>query len=115
MTIRSFLPALAIISTLAATAAEDHSQMDHAAMGHGGHQMGPRVTTGPWSYHGRDLPKPYRDNRWEMVPVPGYGHMYVHTGKLSRELHCQAIMDNPRFMVDRKTRSDCGQTPLKRQ
>ena len=83
-------------------------------MGHGGHQMGPRVTTGPWSYHGRDNPKPYRDNRWEMVPVPGYGHMYVHTGKLSKELHCQAIMNNPRFMVDRKTRIACGRATYRR-
>lgn len=81
----------------------DHSKMDHAAMGHGV----PAVTDGPWSYRGRDNPPPYKTGRWEMVPVPQYGHMHLSTRGLSRELVCAALA-NPGVMVDRATRRDCG-------
>lgn len=81
----------------------DHSKMDHAAMGHGM----PAVVDGPWSYRGRDNPPPYKTGRWEMVPVPKYGHMHLSTRGLSRELVCAAL-DNPGIMADRATRRDCG-------
>lgn len=92
------------VAALAANAAEmDHSQMDH--------EMGPAVTTGPWSYKDRHNPDPYTKKRWEMVPVPGYGHLYISGGGLTKELRCAAIMNNPRFMVDRKTQAECGKIP----
>jgi mono/diheme cytochrome c family protein len=75
---------------------------------HAGHKMGPAVIDGSWSYLGRTNPKPFTDKRWEMVPVPGYGHMYVNSGNLSRELICESLQDNPSIMVDRVTRKDCG-------
>ncbi len=81
----------------------DHSKMDHAAMGH---DM-PTVTTGPWSYKDRKNPEPYKTGRWEMVPVPGFGHMFLSTQGLSRDLKCAAL-DNPGVMVDRATRKVCG-------
>jgi hypothetical protein len=58
-------------------------------------------------YKGRDNPKPYKQGRWEMVPVPGYGHMFISTQGLSRELTCAAL-DNPGVMVDRATHKACG-------
>jgi len=67
---------------------------------------------GPWSYLGRDNPKPFTDKRWEMVPVPGYGHMYVNSSSMSRELICESLQDNPSIMVDRVTRKDCGMPEL---
>lgn len=76
--------------------------------GHAGHTMGAAATDGPWSYMGRTNPKPFREKRWEMVPVPGYGHLYLNSGKLSQELICEALRDNPRVMVDRTTRKACG-------
>lgn len=103
------------MTALAANAAEmDHGKMGHGAMNHGKmkHDMGPAVTTGPWSYKDRDTPDPYTKKRWEMVPVPGYGHMYISGGGLSSDLRCAAIMDNPRFMVDRKTQAECGKVSL---
>lgn len=81
----------------------DHSKMDHAAMGHGA----PAEDDGPWSYKGRKNPEPTKTGRWEMVPVPGYGHMFVTTQGLNRDLACAAL-DNPGVMVDRATRSACG-------
>ncbi len=83
--------------------ATDSSKVDHAAMGHGA----PVAVDGPWSYKGRDNPKPHKDGRWEMVPVPEYGHMFISTQGLSRELTCAAL-DNPGVMVDRATRQRCG-------
>jgi hypothetical protein len=47
-----------------------------------------------------------------MVPVPVYGHLYLNSGKLSRELICEAFRDNPRVMVDRATRKICGMPEL---
>lgn len=81
----------------------DHSKMDHTAMGHGA-----PVTDGPWSYKSRKNPEPYKSGRWEMVPVPEYGHMFLSTEKLSPELRCAAVRDNPGVMVDRATRKACG-------
>jgi hypothetical protein len=79
------------------------AEIDHAAMGHGA----PAVTKGPWSYHDRDNPRPHRDGRWEMVPVPGYGHMHLSTRGLSAELRCAALA-SPGVMVDRATRRACN-------
>lgn len=82
----------------------DHSKMDHAAMGHGP----PAAADGPWAYTSRKNPAPYTTNRWEMVPVPQYGHMFVSTERLSPELRCAALRENPGVMVDRATRKRCG-------
>jgi len=81
----------------------DHSKMDHAAMGHGAAP----AQDGPWSYTSRKNPAPYTSGRWEMVPVPGYGHMFISTQGLKPELACAAL-DNPGVMVDRATRARCG-------
>ena len=87
-----------------ATAAEvDHSKMDHAAMGH----AAPSASDGPWSYKSRKNPEPTKTGRWEMVPVPEYGQMFISTKGLSKELTCAAL-DNPGVMVDRATRAACG-------
>jgi hypothetical protein len=77
--------------------------VNHAAMGHGP----AAVTDGPWSYKGRDNPAPTKTGRWEMVPVPEYGHMFISTKDLSKALTCAAL-DNPGVMVDRATRAACG-------
>jgi hypothetical protein len=100
-----------IVAAGAVSAAEvDHSKMDHAAMGH----AAPAVSDGPWSYKSRKNPEPIRTGRWEMVPVPDYGHMFISTKGLSRELACAAL-DTPGVMVDRATRKACGlsDTPSK--
>lgn len=104
-TVTSGIFALAVLSLPVGAAEVDHSKMDHAAMGHGA----PAVTDGPWSYRGRDNPKPYKEGRWEMVPVPGYGHMFISTRGLSPELACAALA-NPGVMTDRATRERCGLT-----
>jgi hypothetical protein len=104
-TVISGVFALSALSFAVGAAEVDHSKMDHSAMGHGS----PAVQHGPWSYRGRDNPKPYKDGRWEMVPVPGYGHMFISTGGLSPELACAALA-NPGVMTDRATRERCGLT-----
>lgn len=76
--------------------------------GHAEHAMEAAVADGSWSYTSRTNPKPFQDKRWEMVPVPGYGHMYVNSSSLSRELVCEALRDNPAIMVDRAARKICG-------
>jgi hypothetical protein len=97
--------------------------MTHPGMDHSGHAMpdgtettegarhdrGPPVIMGPWSYHGRKLAEPHKTgDRWEMIPVPGYGHMYLNADQVSAELKCAALRDNPGIMVDRATRRACG-------
>jgi hypothetical protein len=67
---------------------------------HAGHAMDP-ATDGPWSDLGRNNPKTFQDKRWEMIAVPGYGHMYLNTENLSRDLICEALRDNPAIMADR--------------
>lgn len=87
------------------------AQYDQAASpgaGHAGHEMGPAVMDGSWSYLGRDNPKPFKDKRWEMIPVPGYDFLYLNTQEFSSDLVCEALRDNPRIMVDRATRKTCG-------
>jgi len=78
---------------------------------HAGHDMhgAPAAASGPWSYLDRDNPPPYTEGRWEMIPVPGYGHMFLHTGGISQELKCAAL-NNPGVMVDRATRARCAGT-----
>jgi hypothetical protein len=101
---RTMLFAATLLALPVAQAAEmDHSKMDHAAMGHGA----PAASEGPWSYKGRNNPVPHKSGRWEMVPVPGYGHMFISTQGLSQELRCAALA-NPGVMVDRVTRKACG-------
>jgi hypothetical protein len=100
---KMLLIGLLVTPVLAWSAEVDHSKMDHAAMGHG---TAP-VQDGPWSYKGRNNPAPYKSGRWEMVPVPEYGHMFISTQGLSKELACAAL-DNPGVMVDRATRARCG-------
>lgn len=85
----------------AAAAAAEHA-------GHGmGHGAGSPAAEGDWAYTGRDNPKPHTENRWEMVPVPGYGHMFVSTEGLSPQTVCAALA-NPGVMVDEATRAKCG-------
>jgi mono/diheme cytochrome c family protein len=43
-----------------------------------------------------------------MIPAPGYDFLYLNTQKLSPDLVCEALRDNPRIMVDRATRKACG-------
>lgn len=102
----------------------DHSGMDHSmqegssgggethhqghGMEHGDHAASPKAS-GDWSYLKRDNPQPYpAKDRWEMVPVPGYGHLYLSAEGVSRDLRCAALRENPRVMVDRATRRACG-------
>ena len=81
---------------------DDHD--DHA---HHAHEHDP-PEDGPWSYSERDNPEPWpREQHWTMVPVPQFGHMYVSAENLDPDLVCAAILDNPRFMVDRATRERC--------
>lgn len=94
---------MALAGLMAASAAVGAAEVDHAAMGHG---TAP-VQDGPWSYTSRKNPAPYKSGRWEMVPVPGYGHMFISTKGLSRDLECAALA-NPGVMVDRATRARCG-------
>lgn len=75
---------------------------------HPGHAMTAPSAAGSWSYLGRVNPKPFMEKRWEMVPVPGYGHLYVNTEQLSDDLVCGAFRDNPAIMVDRAMRKKCG-------
>jgi hypothetical protein len=82
------------------------AKMDHAAMGHGA----AATDDGPWSYKSRKNPEPTKTGRWEMVPVPGYGHMFISTQGLSKDLACAAL-DNPGVMVDRATRKACALPP----
>lgn len=101
--VKMALAGLMAASAAVGAAEVDHSKMDHAAMGH----TAPAVQDGPWSYTSRKNPAPYKSGRWEMVPVPGYGHMFISTKGLSKELECAALA-NPGVMVDRATRARCG-------
>lgn len=73
---------------------------------HAGHRM-PATTTGTWSYIGRDNPKPTTESRWEMLPVPEYGHMFISAQEHDLALRCRALA-SPGVMVDRATRAACG-------
>jgi mono/diheme cytochrome c family protein len=95
----------------------NHEQAAHAVApdqkggmrdAHAGHAPAETGKPGEWSYLGRQNPKSFAERRWEMVPVPGYGHMYLNTGNLSPDLICAALRDNPAVMADRATRTKCG-------
>ena len=106
----TFLGASLAASVLWAQAADDtvdRSKIDHAAMGHGA-----PAGDGPWSYENRNNPEPHKQNRWDMVPVPQYGHMFLSTKSMSPELRCAALRDNPGVMVDRAARKACGMPEL---
>lgn len=102
------LLAVSIARAEAPAGVVDHSKMDHAAMGH----SGPPSADGPWSYTSRKNPEPYKKGRWDMVPVPQYAHMFISVDKLSPELRCAALRENPGVMVDRATRKACGMPEL---
>ena len=85
-----------------------HEMKHEPADAHAAHAPADAGKPGAWSYLSRDNPEPFRERRWEMIPVPGYGHMYINTGNLSPDLICAALIENPGVMVDRKTRKDCG-------
>ena len=72
---------------------------------HAGHSM-PATTSGSWSYIGRDNPKPTTESRWEMLPVPEYGHMFISAEGHDPALRCRALAA-PSVMVDRATRAAC--------
>ena len=98
---KTLIPSILVLAALALAA--NAAEVDHAAMGHGA----PAVKEGPWSYKGRDNHTPTTSGRWEMVPVPGYGHMFLSAQGLSKDLRCAALA-NPGVMVDRATRKACG-------
>ncbi|MFN2349748.1 MAG: cytochrome c [Thioalkalivibrio sp.] len=77
---------------------------------HTGHDMGPRVTSGPWSYLDRDNPEPYGQDRWVMVPIPGIEAGYRFVRGVDAADVC-AELDKRRIMVDRATREACGARP----
>ena len=85
------------------------------ATGHEGHNMATTTTTaaeGPdaasWSYKGRNNPAPYTKDRWEMLPQPGNGMMFVTQEKLSAAERCRILGTGRSIMVDKATRSACG-------
>lgn len=84
------------------------------ATSHEGHNTAPSATaaTGsdaaPWSYKGRNNPAPYTKDRWEMLPQPGNGMMFVTPEKFSAAERCRILGTRPGIMVDRATRSACG-------
>ena len=82
----------------------DHSMHDMAGM-----QMplSTPMQSAVWAYPSREQPPPYpAAQRWEMVLVPEYGHMFVSTQGLSEELVCAALA-NPAVAVDRATAARC--------
>lgn len=96
---------------LAAAQSDDHA--GHAAPApdpHAGHAM-TSEQDGPWSYKGRDNPKPYTQGRWEMVPSSKNGAQFIAADALSAQARCAALRDNDYMAVDRATRAACAQAP----
>lgn len=94
-------------------AENDHDHGDHGDHhghdGHGGHHAD--NADGAWSYLERDNPEPYRaEERYQMVPVPGFGHMYVTAERVDKDTRCEALLEASHVMVDRETREACGET-----
>lgn len=103
----TLLFALALAGSPLALAENDH---DHGE-DHGDHGDHAGDGEGPWSYLERDNPTPYApDERHEMLPVPQFGHMYIHAGRVDAETRCDALMEASQVMVDRQTREACGET-----
>ena len=91
-------------STPAAPVVKPGAPGDHAT-----HNAAPAPDAGAaWAYAGRTNP-PVSSERWEMVPVPGYGHMFISTQNVSPELVCAAL-NTPGVMLDRATQERCGIT-----
>lgn len=89
-------------STPTAPVVKPSAPGDHAT-----HNAAPVPDTGAaWAYSGRANP-PLSSERWEMVPVPGYGHMFISTQNLSSALVCAAL-NTPGIMLDRATQERCG-------
>ena len=89
-------------STPAAPVVKPGAPGDHAT-----HNAAPAPDAGAaWAYAGRTNP-PVSSERWEMVPVPGYGHMFIGTTNISPELVCAAL-NTPGVMLDRATQERCG-------
>ncbi len=78
---------------------------------HAGHMMAAPVQDGPWSYKGRDNPKPYTQGRWEMVPSSKNGAQFIAADGLSTQECCALLRDNDYMAVDRATRAACGRAP----
>ena len=85
------------------TSSDDMGKMDREHMHHQAAATPPNAS---WAYSGREL-APQATERWEMIPVPGYGHMFVSAQNMSPELVCAAL-DNPGIMVDHATRQRCN-------
>ena len=49
-----------------------------------------------------------------MIQVPQFPHMYVSAAGLDQETRCSVLLGNPRIMVDRATREDCGKPASRR-
>lgn len=94
----------------ATSAQPAEAPMDHSMhSGMGGMQMPMSASTQSdvWAYSSREQPLPYPvGQRWEMVLVPEYGHMFISTQGLNDELVCAALA-NPAVAVDRATAARC--------
>lgn len=87
-----------------------HAMPPAAADPHAGHMMAPSQD-GPWSYMGRENPKPYTQERWEMVPSSKNGAQFIAADALSPQARCAALRDHGYMAVDRATRAACAQRP----
>ncbi len=100
-----------VSASVAAAQSDEHAGHDMAAADpHAGHRMAP-VEDGPWSYKGRDNPKPYTQGRWEMVPSSKNGAQFIAADGLPAQERCALLRDNDYMAVDRATRAACGQKP----
>lgn len=99
---------LAFAPLVAAQSDEHAGHQAPAPDPHAGHLMAPDQD-GPWSYKGRDNPKPYTQGRWEMVPSSKNGAQFIAADSLSAKERCTLLRDNDYMAVDRATRAACGQ------
>lgn len=50
-----------------------------------------------------------------MIQVPHMPQMFVQAGSVDVDNRCAALLENPRFMVDRTTRARCGESAPRRE
>jgi hypothetical protein len=100
---------LALAPLVVVAQSDEHAGHNmHVADPHAGHMMAP-AQDGPWSYKGRDNPKPYTQGRWEMVPSSKNGAQFIAADALSEQARCAALRDHDYVAVDRATRAACNQ------
>ncbi len=115
-----FLSVGMLHAALAAEPTMDHSMhqggssqaapdVEPAPEDHSMHNAAPTPETGTsagWAYTGRVNP-PSSPRRWKMMPVPGYGHMFISTANINHMQVCAAL-NTPGMMLDRATQKYCG-------